>query len=345
MPAKRKGWLTVLLRYGIPLMVSVGLCWLLFARVDVAENVEIISRYCHIEWILLTLALSVVSHLIRAARWGIQLQALDIRTPYLNLVYSIFGTYAVNLVLPRLGELWRTGYIARRQDASLGRVFGSMVADRMADAVTVLIITLFTAVLAWPTLIDYIDSEPGRLDSLKALAGNSWVWTTAGVVIIGAWLLLTRLPKNLVSARIKGVWQSLWAGFVVVLRMPGRGLWLLYTVLLWGCYFLQLYVAFYAFDFTAQIASGSDGTTAVLVCFVLSTIAMILPSNGGIGPWQMAVVYGLSFYSAGVVLPPGRTFEAMSIAFANCVMTSQTILLIILGLITFIGIALDRRLK
>lgn len=344
MPA-RKGWLSALLRYGIPLTVSIGLCWMLFERVDIAENVEIISRYCHVGWILLTLALSVVSHLIRAARWGIQLQALDIKTPYINLVYSIFGTYAVNLVLPRLGELWRTGYIARRQNASFGKVFGSMVADRMADAVTVLIITLVTAVLAWPTLINYIDSEPGRLDTLKSLAGNTWVWTTVGVVIIGAWLILTRIPQNRLTSAIRRIWQSLWAGFVVVLRMPGRGRWLLYTVLLWGCYFVQLYVAFYAFDFTAQIASGHGGTTAVLVCFVLSTIAMILPSNGGIGPWQMAVVYGLSFYSAGALLPPGRTYEAMSIAFANCVMTSQTILLIILGLITFVGIILDRRLK
>ena len=48
--------------------------------------------------------------------------------PQCRYGYSIFGTYAVNLVFPRLGEVWRTGYIAQRQKAPFTTVFGSMVA-------------------------------------------------------------------------------------------------------------------------------------------------------------------------------------------------------------------------
>lgn len=77
-------------------------------------------------------------------RWRIQLDALDIRVPLPPLVWSIFGTYAVNLLAPRLGELWRTGYIAKRQDAKFTTVFGSMVCDRLADTATVLLLTLVT---------------------------------------------------------------------------------------------------------------------------------------------------------------------------------------------------------
>lgn len=337
-----KGLLNILLRYGIPVVVSAGLCYVLFSKVDFRENVEIVSRYCNFWWIGASLALSVFSHVVRALRWGLQLKALDIDVKLKNLVLSIFGTYAVNIVLPRLGEVWRTGYIANLKHASFTRVFGSMLSDRLADTLTVLIISLMAFALASGTIMDYIASEPGRLESVSSLLSSSWLWTAVGLVIVGGWVILTRFPDNRAVAAVKKMWKSLWEGFIVIARMPGRWMWLFYTILLWGCYFVQLYLNFFAFDFTAQIVAR-DGAVAVLVCFVLSTLAMILPSNGGYGPWQMAVIYGLGFYAAGVTLPPGKTFEAMSIGFANCVMTCQTILLIVLGLITFVAIALEKR--
>ncbi len=81
------------------------------------------------------------------------------------------------------------------------------------------------------------------------------------------------------------------------------------------------------------------GTIAVMVCFVFSSISMGVPSNGGIGPWQWAIIFGLSLYSAGI---PELT-KSYATSFANLVMGSQTLLLIILGLITFIAIAIDKR--
>lgn len=330
-------------RYGIPLLVSAGLCYVLMSQVDLKENMRIVHGYCNMWWIGLSLLLSFVSMIIRAARWGIQLRALHIRVPFHALCLSIFGTYAVNLVLPRLGEIWRCGYIARRQRARFSQVFGSMVADRVADTLTVALIMLLTALLASSTLVAYVESEPQRLANVQALLSNSWFWTAAGILLIGSWLLFTRIRSTRLAGRIRSLWSNLWGGFIVILHMQGRWEWIFWTVALWTCYYVQLYVAFHSFDFTAQIASAHGGATAVLVCFLLSTIAMILPSNGGIGPWQMAVVYGLSLYSAGVVMPAGQTFRAMSIAFANCVMFTQTLMLIGVGILTFVAIAVEKR--
>lgn len=339
---KKNSVTSLLLRYGLPVVISVGLCWVLFTRVDFHENIEIVRDYCHWQWIALALALSVCSHVIRALRWGLQLDALGIKVPLMSLVWSIFGTYAVNLVFPRLGEVWRTGYIARLKGVSFTRVFGSMVSDRVADMLTVILITGLTFILAAPMFMDYLKDSPDRLASLQGLLSSPWLWTAVGVVVIGAWLLLTRMSGNKAVAKVKEMIGGLWEGFIVVVKMPRLWLWLIYTVMLWGCYFVQLYVAFYAFDFTTQILHD-HGMIAALVCFLFSTISMILPSNGGYGPWQMAVIFGLSFYSAGVILPAGKSFMAMSVGFANCVMTTQTILLIILGLITFSAIAIQKR--
>ncbi len=96
------------LKYGVPLLVTVLLCKLLFYGVDFDEMMDIIRRQCDFSWIGLALVIAVFSHIFRAMRWRIQLRALGIDVPLFPLVLSIFGTYAVNLVLPRLGEVWRT---------------------------------------------------------------------------------------------------------------------------------------------------------------------------------------------------------------------------------------------
>ena len=74
---------------------------------------EEISK-CNYIWIGIALVISIFSHIFRAMRWSIQLNALNIRTPLNPLVWSIFGTYAINLIFPRLGELWRSIYIAKK---------------------------------------------------------------------------------------------------------------------------------------------------------------------------------------------------------------------------------------
>lgn len=329
-----------ILKYVIPLVITVGLCYLLFSTVDFEEMITIIRTECNFWWIGLAMFISIFSHVFRAMRWRIQLDALGIKAPLVPLVYSIFGTYAVNLVFPRLGEVWRCGYIAQRQDAQFTTVFGSMVADRLADTVTVGLLTLTTFVLASGQLMAYINQNPAALESMVNLVSSPWLWASLAVLVVGVWWFFTARTGNKVVLKLRKWIKDLWQGFAVVAKMPGIGRWLVLTVCIWGCYFMQLYVAFFAFPFTTEVVTN-HGALAVLVCFVLSSIAMGVPSNGGIGPWQYAVIFGLAFY-----MPAGidkALYTAQSTAFANLVLGSQTLLLIVLGLLTFGYVALSRR--
>lgn len=324
-----------LLKYGVPLIITVGLCYLLFHDIDFGAMLETIRRDCDFRWIGATLVVSILSHVLRAARWQIQLRALGINASLWELTLSIFGTYAVNLVFPRLGEVWRTGFVAERRQAPFATVFGSMVADRLADTITVLLITGFTFLLAGAQLVSYLSQNPEAYDAAMTLATSPWVWLTILIVIVVPAFILIKYPENKAVVKIRAVWQRLWDGFAVIVKMPGKGRWLLFTAGVWGCYFLQLYLAFFSFPVTAQVVA-EHGVTAVLVCFVLSSISMAVPSNGGIGPWQWAVIFGLSLYSV-----PGLTTEYAT-TFANLVMGTQTLLLILLGIFTFTAIALQR---
>lgn len=299
---------------------------------------HIIRTECNFTWIAIALVCAILSHVIRGARWGIQLAALGIRPGLFPLTLSIFGTYAVNLVLPRLGELWRTGWIAQRQKAPFTTVFGSMVADRLADTFTVLIITGLTFIIARHQLLDYLRQNTATYESIMAVATSPWVWIAIAIAVALVVFIFLRFPSNPLLVKIKGFCKGIWEGFAVIARMKGKGKWLLLTVMLWGCYFLQLYLAFFAFPATTEVVERY-GIVAPLVCFVLSSISMGVPSNGGIGPWQWAIIFGLSMFSQGI---PALT-ESYATTFANLVMGCQTLLLILLGIFTFICIAAMKR--
>lgn len=324
-----------ILKYVVPIAVSVGLCWLLFRDFDFSEMWRLIATECDFRWIGLMLVISVFSHIARAMRWQIQLKALGVNAPLFYVVLSIFGTYAVNLIFPRLGEVWRTGYIARRQNAPFATVFGSMVADRLADTFTVLLLLIVTLLVASESLDAYLSQSGAFYDTIHAAVTSPLAWGLVAAAILFAWWIFAVKSSNKVIVKLQQMARQLWDGFAVVAKMPGKFRWIMLTVVVWGCYFVQFYVAFYSFPFTAGLIAR-HGVMPALVGFVFSSIAMGVPSNGGIGPWQWAVIFALGIY--------GLDGERAG-AFANLVLGSNTLLVIALGLFTFITIALSKKNK
>lgn len=339
----RKRALRMILKIAIPTVVTVGLCFVLFTGIDFDEMMAIIRNQCDFRWIVLGLLLSVLSQVIRAWRWKLQLNALNVYPPFFYVVLSIFGTYAVNIVFPRLGEIWRTGYIAARQKAKFSTVFGSMVADRMADLVLVFLLFLITLALASPAIVAFVERYPDTYNAIAAFVQSPATWGVSIALLVIAVVLYLRFAHRGFMLKIKKVVVELWNGFAVVFTMRGRFLWIVLSLLLWGCYFMQLYVAFFAFPFTTELLDA-NGVICVLVCFVLSSIAMGIPSNGGIGPWQLAVIFALTLYApAGMSSVVSEQFRVNITAFANLVMGTETLLLVLLGIVTFICVGLDKR--
>ena len=98
-------------------------------------------------------------------------------------------------------------------------------------------------------------------------------------------------------------------------------------------------MAFFAFDFTREICSRPEyayGLVPCLVAFVLSSIGMAVPSNGGLGPWNIAIMFGLALYGIS---------EAQGTAFSMLQWSGQTVMLILLGILTMVYIALSRNGK
>ena len=325
-------------RYLVPLALTVLLVWYMFKKVNFATMMDLIRHGVDYWWILLAMGISVFSHVFRAARWRLQLRGLGIDAPFMALCCSIFGCYALNLVFPRLGEVWRCTYISSREKAPFTTVLGSMVADRLADTLTVLSLTVLTFIVANSAINAFLIKYPVGRD-LVALASNPWFWVAAVACVAIGWGFLVVFRNTKFVIKLKAWGKELWQGFVVVARMKGRWQFLLLTFCIWGCYYFQLYVAFYAFDFTRALCHTpglAGGLTPCLVAFVLSSIGMAIPSNGGLGPWNIAVMFGLAVY--------GIT-DAQGTAFSMLQWSGQTVMLILLGIYTMIYISVVKPKK
>lgn len=315
----------------IPLIISAGLCYILYSGMDWSD-VRTGLATCRWEWMGAWAAVNVAVIWLRGVRWRMQLRAIGINPPGAVMFNSIAGTYAVNLVFPRLGEIWRSGYVARRQGAAFTPVFGSMVADRLSDSLAVLLITALTVLVARAPMARFVaETDFGR----KVAGALSSPWAIAAFAMLAlALLALLLLPKVGFIARLRAMLANVWAGFASIFHMRRAWLWLLLTAGVWAGYFTGTWFSFLAFGSTASLLASS-GPVAVLVTFVFGSWAMAVPSNGGIGPWQMAVVLAL----AGIY---GMNRGA-ALAFATIVLALQTLLFIILGLWAFAAIALSSR--
>ena len=327
--------ISYLIKYGIPFAIGVGLMYFLYKNVDVNSMIETLKTDVNYWWFLAVAVVSIFSHVFRALRWRLQLNAINVKPSFSAVLNSIFGTYVVNLAFPRLGEVWRCGYIANRQKASVTQVMGSMVADRLTDTITVLLLTLVTFLLAQGAFGKFMDTYPEMKEKFIGIASDIrvWVGTAAAIAAIG-WLLVMK-TENKIIKKIQLMARNLWEGFAAITRMEGKWWFLLLTLLIWGCYFLQMYLACKAFSFTSGLS-----VLAVLVVFVLSSIGMGVPTNGGLGAWHVATIFGLSLYGVGKFTP--GNFDPQATAFAMLVWGFQTLLLIVLGIYAFTSMAIDR---
>ena len=327
--------ISYLIKYGIPLLIGVGLMYFLYKNVDVNSMMETLKTDVDYWWFGAVAIVSIMSHVFRALRWRLQLNAINVKPSFSAVLNSIFGTYVVNLAFPRLGEVWRCGYIANRQKASVTQVMGSMVADRLTDTITVLLLTLATFMMAQGAFGQFMDTYPDTKEKFLSIASDIRVWLgTAVAIAVFGWLMVMK-TENKVIKKIQLMARNLWEGFAAITRMEGKWWFLLLTILIWGCYFLQMYLACKAFSFTSSLS-----VLAVLVVFVLSSIGMGVPTNGGLGAWHVATIFGLSLYGVGKFTP--GNFDPQATAFAMLVWGFQTLLLIVLGIYAFTSMAIDR---
>ena len=324
-------------RYVLPLAISGLLIWWMFTKINMHKVMELVHHGVDYWWILAMMLITVLSHIVRAVRWGLQLTAVSVKATFLELCVSIFGTYALNLVAPRLGEIWRCIFIARRKKAPFSTVLGTMFGDRGADAMVIVLLVSGMMAVAHPyfkMFLDHYAIGKGIVD--VATSPKFYIIVSAVIGAVAGFFYFFRnygfMHRTMTALRrcLQG-FDSLFH-----LRHSWEFVWL--TLAIWVCYYSETYVCFYAFPFTREALITPElhyGLLPGLVVFVFGSLSMGVPSNGGLGAWNIAVMFGLTLFGLS---------EAQGAAFALVMWSAQAMMLVLLGFFCIVCILIHDHL-
>lgn len=263
--------------------------------------------------LLFSLVFGLSGNVIRGLRWELLINPLGYHPRKSNLIYAVLGNYAVNFALPRAGEIWRCGVISKSEHIPFSKLIGTLIIDRMFDTIMVLLFVLISFFLN--AAFFYGNYQQFNLPSFL----SSPLFYISVIAIVGLIVLTLVCFKS--SPFVKKIilfLQTMWEDMKMVWGMKKKTRFILYTFGIWISYFFYFYVTFYAFGFTSHL-----GIAAGLFVFTLSSISMGIPSNGGLGPWQAAVVLGLRAFSVPIDLAR---------VFATAVFAVQSIWVVLCGL-------------
>ena len=317
-----------LLQIGLAFGLGVAIIYWIYRDLDFNLVKEVLFEQTVWGWMIASLFFGVMSHVLRGWRWLLALEPLGEYPKKANAVYAIFLSYAANLVIPRLGEFTRCGVLSKYDGISFSKSLGSVVAERFVDTICIMLITVFTLLLQSDLFISFF-KETGYKIPVEGLFQKEWfyIFVLSG---IGICVLLYLLAKKLaLIERAKGVMKNIWEGIAALRKIKRAGLYWFYTLSIWLCYFFHFYLTFYCFSFSNEL-----GVLAGLSLFIVGSIAVIVPTPNGAGPWHFAVItmmvlYGVSKTDAGI--------------FALIVHTIQSFLVVLLGIYGFVSLPLSNK--
>ena len=313
----------------LPFLLGGAILWWMYRNTDFTEIEHTVMHDMDWGWMLFSLIFGVTAQLFRGIRWTQMLSPIGERPRMSTCIHAVFISYASSLIIPRSGELARCGVLARYDGTSFLKSLGTVVTERIIDSALILIITAIVILSQMPVFTTFFSQTGVSLSAwLHEFTITGYIVTAicAVAVCIMAWYLLRRLAiYNKVKTTIGGIVQ----GAMSLRKVKNVPLFVVLTLAIWLSYFLHYYLTFFCFEQTSHL-----GMACALVTFIVGSIAVIVPTPNGAGPWHFAVKTMLILYGVG---------ETEALNFVLIVHSVQTLLVIMLGIFAWTMLSFTRR--
>ena len=305
-------------KISLPIAIGLYLTWYFISNSTDVEKEYFVQSLSEANygWIFCALTIAFLSHLSRAYRWKYLLETLDIK-PKLSLMYhSVMIGYIINLTIPRSGELARAGYFSRYQKTKSDQVFGTIIVERVVDLI------MFASVFL---IAFFLQSDQDKFQELRQMGDSS-----SNPLVLPIFLLIISVVSIIVIS-IKKIRDKAWnflkgiyQGATTILKLKNKLAYILHTLFIWTAYVAMLWITAMALPDLQDI-----NINAIFACFIAGTIA-IGATPGGIGLYPIMVASALTqLYGY-----DGQVAKS----FGMLMWSSQTIFMVLLGVISLIAI-------
>lgn len=337
MPAPGK---TNLLKTVLTIVLSIAVAaffmWLAFRDLDFRGIAEYFRRADY-RWVGISAVFGLLAYWFRAVRWNLLFEPLGYRITTKASLWSLSFGYLMNLTIPRSGELARATALYGVEQVPADKSFGTVILERIVDLCCLLVFLLLTIIFKYDAILSF-----GRYISEKRASGEGggWFrWVIGGIVLLFILIFAFRqkLAQYSFFNKIFNIARGLGQGITSIFRLKQPGKFLIYTILIWLCYYLASYLIIFALPETSTL-SPADG----LYIIVVGTLGMIIPASGGIGAFHYALKIGIGalFLSMGLALEDG---EKAGLAYAFISHTMQLVLIVVMGFISIPVLASMRK--
>ncbi len=324
----------------VQLVLALGLgifiIWLSLRGLSAHDKAEILASFKRADytWVVLSIILGGLSHLVRAARWRLMLEPMGYQTTLFGSFKAVMVGYFANMGIPRSGELARCTVLFRQNRIPVNKSFGTVIVERSIDLI------IFTLLFLTAFLVEYQRINSYVQEIFSGVKGKGAGLAHGDNVVLYAVLGGVVLAVLLVIIFRKAIWNSgfgkkllnllngLWEGLKSISQVKQVGLFIFYTLLIWVLYFLMVYLCFFALEETSDL-----GIMTGLSILVLGTIAIIV-TPGGIGAYPFIVMKTAELY--GIETTMGYSMGWIT-------WSAQTLMIIVLGCISLVLLSFNNR--
>lgn len=298
----------------IPLLLGFGLIYYQYTTLSVEElnKIKFCFQKANYFYIFLSLIISLFSYWARAYRWKYSLQHLGYQTNFKNDFMSVCVSYFMNLTIPRSGEITRAALLKKYENVPFDKGFGTIVAERIVDLILFLLFVGLAFVLQFEKLYNFIKE--------KIAFEKIILFGIVGLILGVIFLLIWIYAEWKIIKKIKNKFSGLIEGMLSIVMMKDKWKYIFFSFLIWFSYLLMFYIPIYALPETENI-----GFDIVIMGFIFGSLAVGF-TNGGLGAYPLAIAMIFSLYGIS---------NEIGTAFGWLAWTSQTILTIILGLLSY----------
>lgn len=300
----------------VPLIIGIGIIYYQYTTLTHQElnNIKLSFLKANYFYIILSLIIALIGYWSRAYRWKYALKHLGYQPKLYNNFMTVCVSFLVNLTLPRSGEITRAVLLKKYENVPFDKAFGTVVAERMVD---VLIFLLFIAI----GLVSQFDTMYAFLLE-KNLQFETLLWISlSGLMLFVLFVLIWMYAEWKVVLTLKQKLSGLLEGMLSIVKMKDKWRYLFHSFLIWFSYLTMFYVTIFALPETANISFD-----VVLMGFIFGTLAVGF-TNGGLGAYPLAIAMIFSLYG---------TSNEIGVAFGWLIWTSQTLLTVLLGLLSYL---------
>ena len=336
------------LKIALPLILGGAILYWMYRDFDFQTVGHVMLHDMNWTWMLLSFPFGILAQMMRGWRWKQTLEPMfrgdedspryeeeEKNTPGKNTprtstcVNAVFLSYAVSLIIPRIGEFTRCGVLKRWEGISFSKALGTVVTERAVDTLVVMLYSGLILLFEMSVFGSFFRKTGTSIDRILSSFSLTGYLVTA-VCGVAALILLHLLLKNLsIYNKVKTTLSGIWEGVLSLRGIKNLPLYLLFSIGIWVCYFLHYYLTFFCFDFTADLGLG-----CALVSFVVANFAVIVPTPNGAGPWHFAIKTMLILYGVQ---------DEQALFFVLIVHTVQTLLVVVLGIYAWMALSFSRR--